>query len=342
MTTRSVLVVGAGKRVPETALPAFERARGQFEVVAIAARSARELSCAGRSWRVRPLAELASGDLTGVELVYCAVAKPAVPAVLAALLERGAERAALLVDTPVLPLEHVGRRRLLARFRAAWAAEDCAELPWIELARVAATEIGALREVTFERSAYAYHGHATAKALFAPARLLSASRRPRGAKAARRVLGFDGGRRASLIEPRDYTSGALLIAGERGALADRETPGAARIELVLRGGRLAGLAAAGARVALDDDEIALAHGEAGWPAEASLTARHEGLKRVGFLRLLRRIAAGAGAYPVEEALEDSIADRLLHKLGFWRPALGLGSPAGRLALGAAARMLGGS
>ena len=55
---RGVLVVGAGKRVRETALPAFRRCEDLFEVRHVLARSARTLEAAGRDWEVTPLADL--------------------------------------------------------------------------------------------------------------------------------------------------------------------------------------------------------------------------------------------------------------------------------------------
>jgi hypothetical protein len=44
----------------------------------------------------------------------------------------------------------------------------------------------------------------------------------------------------------------------------------------------------------------------------------DGQKRIGFLRLLRAIAAGRGAYPVEAALEDAVVDAYLERLGRYR------------------------
>jgi len=42
------------------------------------------------------------------------------------------------------------------------------------------------------------------------------------------------------------------------------------------------------------------------------------MKRVGFLRLLRAIAAGRGAYVVAAGIDDMVVDYYLEKLGFWR------------------------
>jgi hypothetical protein len=56
----------------------------------------------------------------------------------------------------------------------------------------------------------------------------------------------------------------------------------------------------------------------------------DGMKRVGFLRLLRSIAGGAGGYPLDEALEDAVVDYHLERLGRYR-STPLTNPRARLA-----------
>jgi hypothetical protein len=60
----------------------------------------------------------------------------------------------------------------------------------------------------------------------------------------------------------------------------------------------------------------------------------EAMKRVGFLRLLRRIARGEGAYPIDSALEDMVVDYWLEKFGRYRatPLTRPDAPLGRALL----------
>ena len=54
----------------------------------------------------------------------------------------------------------------------------------------------------------------------------------------------------------------------------------------------------------------------GSPLEgAGVTAWMAGMKRVGFLRLLRAIRSGHGAYPLDEAVDDMVVDYHLEKVG---------------------------
>jgi hypothetical protein len=45
----------------------------------------------------------------------------------------------------------------------------------------------------------------------------------------------------------------------------------------------------------------------------------DSMKRVGFRRLLESIAAGKGAYPLADGLDDMAVDWFLERFGRWRP-----------------------
>ncbi len=310
MAERGVLVVGSGKRVRETALPALQRLEGRFAVRRLFARTRKEIEAGGRSYPVAPLSELTAGHLEGIDLVYLAVAKDAVPEVLRRVTSLDVRAIDLLIDTPVVRFKHFRHAARARAFRHAWVAEDCVELPWIPAALAA---VGPLLRVELERSAYAYHGIATAKALFGATRVRSARRRPLAEGRAERLLSLPGGGVARIVEPRDYSAGRLVFAGQGGTLSDRPAPGEGHLalELELEGGAVRALHAGRTRLPLDSDEAELTRGD---PEGASLTARMEAMKRVGFLRLLRRIEAGRGAYPLEQALEDMVVDYQLERL----------------------------
>lgn len=83
----------------------------------------------------------------------------------------------------------------------------------------------------------------------------------------------------------------------------------------LEGGAVTAITAGPVRVPLDALESELTVGD---PPGATLTARQDAMKRVGFLRLLRRISANKGAHPLELGLEDMVIDYALEKFGHWR------------------------
>ena len=124
-----MLIVGAGKRVRETALPAFRRVSERFAVHGIFARTAKRIDVDGEAFEVRPLETLTEADIAAAELIYVAVAKDAVPPVLKRLAELGDLGADLLIDTPVVRFRHFRHAARLRAFRNAWVAEDCTALP---------------------------------------------------------------------------------------------------------------------------------------------------------------------------------------------------------------------
>jgi hypothetical protein len=304
-----VFVVGAGKRVRETALPALVSLPGAFEIAAVLARSARDLAAAGRRFPVRALDEGLAQEVAPGDLVYVAVGKDAVPAVLERLAVLDRARLELLVDTPVLRWKHLRHLERLEGWARVSVAEDTAYLPWYAAARAAA---GSVESVLFDRSAYAYHGLAQAKALCGAARILRARR------GAQRELLLSGGARATIVEPRDYAVGRVVLTGSRGRVADRLEPGESgiRLEPLLEGDWCTGFRAGDVVTRLAPEEAALT---GGCDPAATITARMDSMKRVGFRRLLESIAAGKGANPLADGLDDMGVDWFLERFGRWRP-----------------------
>jgi hypothetical protein len=344
---RRVLIIGSGKRVLQAALPALHRLGRRFAVQGVFARTEKEIEADGRKYSVEPLAALNAQAIASADLAYVAVGKDAVPNVLAHLTALDVSRVDILIDTPVVRFKHFRHAARLARFRNAWVAEDCVFLPWIETVRKACAPgtdgpIGPLRRVVFHRSAYAYHGLATAKTLFECDRILRGRRTPAPGGAATRELTLSGDRRATIVEPRDYAVGHIVLEGERGTASDarseavnlRSDPAmkAARglipIEVIVEGRLCRGFRIGSVETRLSDDEAELTRGDA---ESASLTARMESMKRVGFLRLLVSIDDNHGGYPIASGIDDMVVDYYLEKFGVWRcnaltdPRSGLGS-----------------
>jgi len=343
VSTLRVLVVGSGARVRETALPAFTSMSSGCELVDIRARTPKHIECKDAGFDVGEFAKLVERDLEGVDLVYVAVGKGAVPEVLARLSELGAARFDLLLDTPVLQFRHFRHVELLEHFRNAWVAEDCTELPWIEAARVAIAhgELGQVSGARFLRSAYGYHAIATAKKLFG-VEVTSATRRVKAHATVERELHLSDGKRVLVVEPRDYATGHFVIEGSSGRLTDapeRESQ-ALPLMTLLEHNECVGFRAGSGTSWLDEDETLLMLGDD--PA-ARVTARMAGMKRVGFLRLLRAIAAGRGAYPIREGLDDMLIDYALGKFGRWiaTPLTSVRSAPARALFSSVSRIAGG-
>lgn len=313
MSLRRVWIVGAGRRVRETALPALLSLPDAFDVAGILARGARDLEACGRRFAIRALADARATDFGDGDVVYVAVGKDAVPSVLARLAAFERARLELLIDTPVLKIKHLRHARLLDGWRRASVAEDVVHLPWYEVARAAAGDVSS---VAFERSAYAYHGLAQAKALCGSPRVLSARRARLAGGAARREIVLDGGRSATIHEPRDYARGRVVVRGSRGTVTDRVERGETAVALAptLVRGVCTGFQAGDYVSRLLPEEIALLGPDA---PDASVVARMESMKRVAFRRLAADVASGRGGYPIADGLEDMAIDWFLERFGSW-------------------------
>jgi len=304
---RRIFIVGSGKRVRETALPAL-RASESWELAGIASRKAKPLPDGAETREVIALDTLTAARLEGLDLIYLVVAKHAVPAVLQQLGPLVPASCELLIETPVMLFKHLGHLDRLDAFRRVWVSEDCYTLPcWDPL--LATGEC--FTHAHFEQSAYAYHGFAMARAVLGRDRVETARSRTAG-----RTVRFAGGSHFTTREPRDYSVGRLTIAGPGRLIADHD-PGRAHRRLAALGtdDELLGFR-------LDDADHVLAQAErevVGTPAGGDGLFRWmDGMKRVGFLRLLEALAADRPAYSLEDALEDAVVDYWLHRFGRYR------------------------
>jgi hypothetical protein len=336
---RRIAVVGVGKRVREAVLPALCTIEESFEVVGLYARTARTLEAAGREWPVMPLTDLA--NLEGVDLLYLAVGKDAVPSVLQQLLSLGASDTDLLIDTPVVRFRHFRHLASLSGFRRVGVPEDCAFLPWIQpvQACLASGVLGDLDELVLWKSGYAYHGLATAKTILGAKGIRRARRKPVENGLFERSLVLDNGAQATIVEPRDYGTGWVQIIGSKGSLCDqpRETRSALQLEVAVEGGLCRSLRVGDHVAELDEAEASLTAEDS---EDASVIARQEAMKRVGLLRVLRNVRDGGMGYPLEAAVEDTVVDYWLERLGRYRatPLTDPGAPLARGLLSVLSRL----
>jgi hypothetical protein len=334
MNERRLLVIGAGKRVREAALPSLAQCPG-LRLHGIVARRARE----EHGLTIGALSEL--NDLGDVDLIYMAVGKDAVPSVLQRLIDLGVSDKELLIDTPVVRFKNFRHAQKLKAFRRVSVAEDCAFLPWFDVVEAAVDKgmLGAPQALLLQQSAYAYHALATAKSLLGETRVRGGRRRRLGHRSFARQVNFAGGKRAHILEPRDYSIGRVTLLGTRGSLSDyrQDVKDDHWIETLVENDAVVGFRVDHIETRLTPEESSLTLGDG---PDASLTARQEAMKRVGFLRIWRRLAVGEPAYALAEGLDDMVVDYHLEKVGRYlaNPLTSSRSPVARVFLGALTRL----
>ena len=339
---RRVLIVGSGKRVREAALPVFLSARDKFEVTGVFSRTPKRITAVGVEFEVAALEALDAQTLAATDLIYMVVAKDAVPAVLRRIVQHDVSRVDMLIETPVLRFRLLGHLGLLDAFRNTWVSEDCTTLPFFETvaAFLAHTASPPLERVIFDRAAYAYHGLAMGSALLGGERV-TRGRRVRISGGARRTVSFGPDRELVVIEPRDYARGHITLEGPGGNISDDPaSPAPHQLRTVAEDGACVGFRVDDTTTHLNAAERALM----GAPlAEGGVMTWMDGMKRVGFLRLLQAIAAGRGAHPLDRAVEDTVVDYQLEKFGRYvsTPLTNPYSPLARLSMRALTRLTGG-
>jgi len=315
---KRILVVGAGGRVTDAVLPAIAAAGDALELAGLFARKPRALVAAERSYDVRSLDTLTAEEVAAADIVYVVVAKPAVGRVLRSLRRFDVTRLHLVLETPVVLFKHLHEFGQVRAFGQVSVAEDMAHLPWLSLVRRATASaglLGPLQSVELDRSGYAYHGVALAKALAGDLRVRAGATQ-RGASGEVRTLRMGSGVSVRWINPRDYASGSIRLTGTRGAATDRVGGVGYALTPIVRQDRCVGVALGDLEVEFEEHEVGLMH-ERG--AGASLTARMQDMKRVGLQRLLREVAAGRVAYPALDGLDDMVVDYHLERLGRYVP-----------------------
>ncbi len=339
MSARGVWIVGAGARIKDAFLPVFRALEDEFEVRGLLARSARTLETPARSYPVRTLTSLKQSDLKSGDLIVIAVSKQSVPDVLEQLTKLDVSEVDLLIDTPVVRFRLFHHWKRTLQFRAAWVAEDCADLPWIETAKraVDAGLVGTLQEIRFEHSAYAYHAIATAKELSGQSRVRS-GRRAKIGDGFVRTLRFADGVSASQSEPCRYGDGSVQLVGSAGVITDvADVAETLHLHARLDGERVIGFRVGEVETALTEAESSLSEGD---PQAASVIARQSAMKRVGLFRILTRIANGHSAYSIHDGLDDMVVDYHLEKFGRYRanPFTSFDSPIARMLFGLLTRI----
>jgi predicted dehydrogenase len=254
---RRVLVVGAGRRVEETIVPALMCLTGDVEVVGVWARRSRKLSFYGGEFTVQTETSPAAFDLSQVDSIIVAVTRAQVPAVLAALAPYQTGHIALMLDTPVLDPGDFAATRAFRRFRRVVSSEDAIALPPVATARdiLQRGDIGELRSVCLFHSGWRNHALASLRSFVGmrrPSRITVRRWNPKWSETRVRF----GGVRASVIQPHVHGNGRLLVVGERGAIVDYETDrsDAIRIGYVVDGGVYRGSTIDGERVESERDE----------------------------------------------------------------------------------------
>ncbi len=312
---KNIIVIGAGKRAQTDVLPAIE-ATGKFEITGVYAEGARRIYIGPKHYDVVPLPNLPKYLVRKAAWIYVGVPVAQVAPVLAFLEKFDTSTIGLILDTPVFPKKYLGNKKYFKNFAHVVAAEDTAYLPWIQPLKEILSEITSM---TFNQSAYAYHGIALIKTLMNNAPIISARLKKRAGKPAVEITFSVAGKKvpATIIEPRDYKNGTFTISGLNGTITDNlaDTTITQKIRPIIAGGLCVGLDIAGKHITFTTAQSQLIGLV---PNDATVTSLTLELKRLGLVTLLSNLAENpTQVQNIESALADARLDERVHSFGRW-------------------------
>lgn len=280
-TALRVVVIGAGRRVSEDVIPAFESLPEQFTVTHVFAKHHSTLVGSSKKYDVQPLNTI-SQSVHEADVVYIAVPPEAM---IDALKEIKSLRnnATLIIDTPV------SRTRALEQECRLWnkvyVAEDSAFLPWLSL-----VDPHTVTHILCDQSVYRYHGIALLKKI--------TNKNVSFALRLRSRLFLKLGRTTAWIhEPRAYEKGRLYINGSEP-------------EMIIKDHTCMGFKFLSKEVQLSSEESQLA----GYMEETdSIVTKMLALKRVGLRRFLIHVFEDKDAWSFNQGKDDAIIDFFVHR-----------------------------
>jgi hypothetical protein len=290
--------------------------RPWVELVGVYTRTSRRLQLLSGRLDVTTRADLGE-QLPSVDAIVVSVGIRQVPTVLDALKSLDTRHISLMLDTPVLDHRDLRSMRHFSSYREVLACEDAFALPPYVLAKQLVDQgaIGRLRYVHLFHSGYRFHA-------LAALRQLTGRRNPHSIRFQRWnpwcgsvTIRFPGQVKATIIEPRHYAAGKLLIVGETGFIADYpiEHRKAIRIQYGMEDGRFTGLSLDGKAQPQSELDSAFVEGVTGSDlADSSLMNM---LKIRGFMDLLAALGDEGipFRYPATDSIYDSISLRVAQR-----------------------------
>lgn len=332
MKTR-VLLIGSGGRIQNNFIPAILCLRDRMEIVGLHSRTPANRQQVGQRWRIPVIDDLASFDLSKVDMVVVSVTTSAVPDVLKAL-QTEAIRLAILVDTPIFDnLRNVRRIGLLSKFKRVLIGEDYMNFPQFELIRLAVNKglIGRVRHVNLYHTGFAHHGTALIRSFLNFSCATGTSRIRMGGGS--NIVEFKFGRRARAVitEPYLRTAGHIVVIGTHGTVANIETDVTAnqlklplhRLTEVRVGSDLRGFQI---RSPDFDESLLPPHMTALRSLDLDDKSEFNLLKTCGLIRILESLydANINTQYDALQGVYDSIMGRGARRVSFTRDPFGIG------------------
>ena len=320
MNKSNVLIIGSGNRVQKTILPALCCLPNKYNIVGICSRTEKNLILPGGKRTIRTIIDMDTIDLRHVDIIIIAVTTEIIPEVIHSLTRQSVHHIVLFLDTPVLYMKHIHTARLFSLFRNVYVTEDYIAMPITDVVKriVQTGVIGKLKQIYLFHSGYKYHALAFLRRILSEQSISTMIKKALSGAISEIHIRFPGGIRATIVEPKDYAAGRLLVIGEKGFISDYPLSGerAINIAYTFKNGIYGGMNISG--------EVVEKHRITNplyWSIIRDLldTSLINCIKIEGLIRLFESLSDQpfTYAYSYEEGLYDSAASAILDAYGFF-------------------------
>lgn len=318
MMQNRIAIVGAGKRVNETILPAILSLDGRVDLVSIHSRTHHEIALPDGSI-MESVTSLDPHYFEQVGLIIVAVNTNAIRGVLN-YLEKIPRRANtnLVIDTPPLRLSELRKFNTFKGYKSVCVGEDWVTLSPVKLIQslVSSDKIGQLETITLDRMSYRYHGLATLRAISGAQWLKSMQAGKEGGQHNEYEIVTGNNIKCRTVQPRDYKNGVLTVTGSKGWISTRsqDLQGNGHVLTFPQEakGWLQHTKLNGEVQPIDDVEAYMTTLPFDYLKDNSALNR---LKIRGYGRLLESIMQGTPQYDIRDGLYDYLAIAALERLG---------------------------
>ncbi len=219
---KNIIIIGSGKRVQHTILPALACLPQKVFITDILGKSSKTISSPFGKLKVRPIEDLPSIDTELTDTIIIAITTEHVPTVLKTLSHMDVKRITLFLDTPVFLPNHIYAKSYVTKFKNVYVTEDIVKLSLLTIAKnvILQNKIGEIRHIILWHSGYRHHALAFLRRLLSQPYIRRIRRKKYNDSVAETFITFPNGITAAILEPRDYSVGRLLIIGEKGAIAN--------------------------------------------------------------------------------------------------------------------------
>jgi hypothetical protein len=222
MKSYNVLIIGSGKRVQETIIPALACIRDVYNIVGIYSRTKKIVAGINGVSTMTTTTDLSIFDFSIINIIVIAVTTEHVGSVLQLLSRQSVSNTVLFLDTPVLHHTQLFALKYFSRFKRVYVSEDYIGMANIRIMARLIHEghVGRLRKIYLFHNGYKYHAFAMLKKLVCEQYILKVTLQKFDDSSYEYNIRFSKGVSATIVGPKDYECGRILIVGDRGCISD--------------------------------------------------------------------------------------------------------------------------